>query len=75
VIDDFHNNDYVFMKKSWYRRINYIVNLINHINGQINLIYIDQKAYNIVKNEIENNNIIINYKNIRKILKINRYGT
>ena len=76
MIDACYNNiDYIYSKKLWYKRINYIINIINHINGYINIDYINQKAYNIVKNKIESENSIINYVNIRQILKKNKFGT
>ena len=75
IIDSINNIEYTYSKKLWYKRINYVINIINHINGYINLDYIIQKAYDIVKNEIESENIIINYINIRKILKQNKFGT
>jgi hypothetical protein len=77
LYDDFIENydlNYCYKKRIFYKKINYLSEILNKINSYIN-ITIDNNLIKKIKNEIKNNyNNEINYYNIRKIIKKMKLG-
>ena len=74
IFDNFieNNVDYVYKKRVFYKRINYVSEILNRINSF--MYNMNNKIINKVKKELVKYEYEINYYNIRKILKNFKLG-